>query len=431
MIHVLFLFLLCSNAYAVTRIVDDEIEGVIRDIAKPIYKAAKLDDIGIKVVILSDESINAFVNDNSHVYLNSGLLNFSDDLEIIAGVIAHECAHIALGHITSREEFAKFTQRKVIAAYMLGAAAAILGNNPEAALGVISLGNHTIAVDYFSHSRVHEIQADIEALKYLVNAKFSHEGFLKILEYFNANERIFFKDRNPYMITHPVSKERIELIRNFKHGTNIKLSKKHDLDHRYRMAAAKLYAFTNSYQAVTNRYNQQTKYDFYALSIAEYKKGNIKKALEILDFLMKLEPKNPYLIELKGQFLYESGKITESIGFYEKALSMLPYSTSIKLELAAALTQIGSREKQAIPMLQSIVELEPDNPAAWKILGIALDKTGNNDQARIAFADYYLQLGDRKTANRFLNSIKNTKELLPNFYKNRYQELKDELSSSK
>jgi predicted Zn-dependent protease len=425
------LLLLYSNAQALTRIVDDEIEGVVRDIAKPIFKAAKLDNAGIKVIILGDKSINAFVNDNNHVYVNSGLLNFSDNPEVVAGVIAHECGHIALGHVASRSELAKLAQSKIIAAYVLGAAAAILGKSPEVGLGVISAGSHAVAVDYFSHSRVHETQADMAALKYLESAKFSYEGLLEILKYFNANERIFFKDQNPYIITHPVSKNRIELIKNSNAEVDSNLSNKRDLNDRYKMATAKLYAFTNSYQAVTNRYNQQTKYDLYARSIAEYRKGNIKKALEILDSLVKLEPKNPHLIELKGQFLYENGKIGESIGFYEKALAMLPYSTSIKIELAAALTQIRNREKQAVPMLQSILELEPDNAAAWKILGVALDKSGSNDQARIAFTQYYLQLGDHKTANRFFNSIKENGESLPKFYKTRYQELKDELSSPK
>ena len=66
--------------------------------SKPLITAAGLDPKSTNVVLLNDPEINAFVATGQTVYIQSGLLVASDNVNQLQGVIAHELGHVAGGH---------------------------------------------------------------------------------------------------------------------------------------------------------------------------------------------------------------------------------------------------------------------------------------------------------------------------------------------
>lgn len=408
---VLFLcyIMISASAYAAQALIDDEVETVIKQIAKPIYQAAGLGNMDLEVRILKDDAINAFVADSKHIYINSGLITFSDNPEVIMGVIAHECGHIALGHLGQRDQLMQNANHQMITTFLLGAAAGVLGS-PEATIGIMMGGSHVATANILSHSRQHELEADRAALKYLNKAKFSPQGLLELLKHLNTNERIFFKDINPYMITHPVSKDRIERIHEHSEHNDGKISD--DLKAAYKMIYAKMFAFLNPPQKTFKQFSGNQPADIYAQAIAYYRKGTLAPALEKIDYLLKTQPKNPYYLELKAQFLYENGKIADSIIFYQKALDNKPRSLSMKIELAASLisSNQASNLRKAEHILEQVVEIEADNYTAWRALGIALAKNNKPALSNIALAQSMLIAGDIKAAQKFISRISTVEE---------------------
>ena len=77
---------------------DTETELLFKDMSRPLIEAAGLDPNSVKVVLLNDPEINAFVATGQTVYVQSGLLEAADNVNQLQGVIAHELGHVAGGH---------------------------------------------------------------------------------------------------------------------------------------------------------------------------------------------------------------------------------------------------------------------------------------------------------------------------------------------
>ncbi len=421
-IFIIFLFS-SVQAFALQIIIDEETEEVIAEIAKPIFRAAGLPDKDLKIRIVNDKSINAFVMDNDNIFIFTELITFSDNPNVIAGVIAHECAHIALGHVSLTREKMESLRNQMIASTILGAAAGLLSGNIEVLGAAVMGGTHISQMDFLKHSRVQESQADAAAIKYLERIKLPPDGLAQLLKYLNSNERIFFKGTNPYLLTHPISKERINYIKKHTNLTSGKLSS--SLDHRYKMVVAKVFAFTSSFKETLKKYSKNEKPDLYAQAIAYYKIGKLGPAIKLVDKLLMLEPKNPYFIELKAQFLYENGKTRESILYYEQALKLRNKSATFKIELASALITANSNLKKAIQLLRSAIDSDSSNFAAWHGLGVALGKEKNFAYSHISLARAFAIIGDKTTAKKFINaSIKEQNLIKAPFYKNALEETK-------
>ena len=83
---------------------DTELEAALSDWSRPIFKAAKINPEKIKIHVISDNSINAFVIDGNNMFLHTGLITKAGSASGIIGVIAHEAGHISAGHILKLKE---------------------------------------------------------------------------------------------------------------------------------------------------------------------------------------------------------------------------------------------------------------------------------------------------------------------------------------
>ncbi len=95
---------------------DTEIEQLLRDYAQPILRAAGLAKQNVKVVVLSDRAFNAFVMDGRHIFINAGALFDAKTPNEIIGVFAHETGHLAGGHLLKlRQQLATAQTASIIA----------------------------------------------------------------------------------------------------------------------------------------------------------------------------------------------------------------------------------------------------------------------------------------------------------------------------
>mgnify|MGYP001082835688 CR=1 FL=1 len=78
---------------------DAEIENTLQMIATPIFRAADLDETGIKVLIINSNDVNAFIVDNNRVFFTTSLLTQLKYSGMFQAILAHEVAHITSGHI--------------------------------------------------------------------------------------------------------------------------------------------------------------------------------------------------------------------------------------------------------------------------------------------------------------------------------------------
>ncbi|MDP8266272.1 MAG: Maf family nucleotide pyrophosphatase [Candidatus Aceula meridiana] len=151
-------------------------------------------------VITKDDEVNAFALPGGPIYVFTGLINEADTDDELAGVIAHEFAHITAKHAIKRLQ-AQY-------GYSLLMVLAATSGNARMAQGV-SLAFASIISSY---SRADEIEADKLAVKYLKKAGYdprAMETFLEKLHALNAK-----RPSRPfsYWRTHPYTSQRIATV---------------------------------------------------------------------------------------------------------------------------------------------------------------------------------------------------------------------------
>ena len=106
---------------------DTETELLFRDMSRPLIQAAGLDPNSVKVVLLNDPEINAFVSQGQTVYLQSGLIQAADNVNQVQGVVAHELGHVIAGDAIRSGQGEKQAMGITILSLLLGVAAVAAG----------------------------------------------------------------------------------------------------------------------------------------------------------------------------------------------------------------------------------------------------------------------------------------------------------------
>jgi predicted Zn-dependent protease len=166
---------------SISMIRDAESEALLREIAKPIFLEAGLVPQNIRIYIISSSVLNAFVAGGQNMFLHTGLLTWSDDPNVVAGVIAHETGHIAGGHLVRSREDLAASSIGAIASVLLGAATIAAGAG-DAGSAIITSGGHIAQSTALRYTRSKEESADQAAVRYLDKLGISLEGLIKLLE---------------------------------------------------------------------------------------------------------------------------------------------------------------------------------------------------------------------------------------------------------
>ena len=98
----LLLAILAAPARAATLLRDPDIEHALEQVAAPVLKAAGLGSTRVEILVVDDRTLNAFVVDQSHIFIHSGLLLKMQNAAMLQAVLAHEAAHITNGHLARR-----------------------------------------------------------------------------------------------------------------------------------------------------------------------------------------------------------------------------------------------------------------------------------------------------------------------------------------
>ncbi|MEO7409782.1 MAG: M48 family metalloprotease, partial [Sphingomicrobium sp.] len=181
MLGLVLVFAAIQPAAAQSVLRDSETELLFRDMSRPLIQAAGLDPANVKIVLINDPEINAFVAGGQIVYIHSGLLTVADNANQVQGVIAHELGHVAGGHIIRIGEGAKAATGITILSLLLGAAA-IAAGAPDAGLGIILAGQRAALGNFFSFTRAQESSSDLAGASYLSKAGISGKGSLEFFK---------------------------------------------------------------------------------------------------------------------------------------------------------------------------------------------------------------------------------------------------------
>ena len=383
-----------SMAQSILR--DAETEALFQDMMDPLLVAAGLKPGQVRVHLLGDRSINAFVAGSQDIYVFSGLVEAADSAEEVQGVLAHELGHVMGGHAIRVNEGAKTATGISLLSLLLGAAAIAAGGG-EAGMGIMMAGQQAALGKFLAFTRVQESTADAAGAQYLSKAGISGRGslaFFKKLQNLEFRYGIKQDDDQAYGRTHPMSGDRIQTLREV-YVIDPAWGKPADpkIEARFQRIKAKLSGYIAEPERTLRKFPESntTIPARYARAYAWHKSAYPQKALTEVEGLLATNPEDPYFLELEGQVLLESGRPKEAIPALRKAVTNSRAQPLISATLGHALiaTEEPANYAEAEEVLKTAVALDNQNPFAWYQLGIVYANKGDQARAALASAERY------------------------------------------
>lgn len=375
---------------------DAETEALFQDMMDPLLVAAGLKPGQVRVHLLGDRSINAFVAGSQDIYVFSGLVEAADSAEEVQGVLAHELGHVMGGHAIRVNDGAKTATNISLLSLLLGAAAIAAGGG-EAGMGIMMAGQQAALGKFLAFSRVQESTADAAGAQYLSKAGISGRGslaFFKKLQNLEFRYAVKQDDDQAYGRTHPMSGDRIQALREV-YVIDPAWNKPADaaIEKRFQRIKAKLSGYMSDPDRTLRQFPESNTSipARYARAYAWHKSAYPQKALAEVEGLLATDPNDPYFLELEGQVLLESGRPKEAIPALRKAVERSRSQPLISATLGHALiaTEDPANFAEAEEVLKTAVALDNQNPFAWYQLGIVYANKGDQARAALASAERY------------------------------------------
>jgi beta-barrel assembly-enhancing protease len=184
---------------------DSKVDAYLTELGKKL--SAKLPAGGVQYPFefhcVNDKAINAFALPGGYVFVNRGAIEAADNEAELAGVMAHELAHVALRHGTAEATKAKTAQTGV------GILGILFGDNAGGAL-LTELGRFSAGGVLLRYSRATETQADVVGTQVLYDAGYDPRALAQFFEKIEADS----KGQNPpeFFSDHPNPEHRVERV---------------------------------------------------------------------------------------------------------------------------------------------------------------------------------------------------------------------------
>ena len=322
---------------------DPLIVGYISQVGQKILGGLPPQPFAYRFHVIKEDVYNAFAMPAGYLFINSGLLLAMDSEEELAGILAHEIAHVVSRHIAQRIARSKkidiATMAGVVAGIFLGAAGGGAAAAQALAIGSAAAGQ-TMQLAY---SREDEAEADQLGLRYLTDAGYSPVGLLEVLKKIRGKQWFGSQQVPTYMMTHPAVEDRIIHI-----------------DTWMATRGDALPAPKETVRQSTRIRRMQ--YRLHALY------GEPRAATNFFESSMERNPSDPHLAHAYGLLLARTGSRVEAITHLQQALAKDAFDPVILGDLGKIYFMEG-RLQDALSILQGAVSLPEANPESWFYLG--------------------------------------------------------------
>ena len=408
---IILLFIFPIKSYSFELVRDVELEEFTKEIFLPLTKASNLANDRVDLYFIKSKEVNAFVTSGQAIFINTELIAQSETYSEYLGVLAHELAHINGGHISRTKNQISELNDRSIPIYLLGILG-ILGGEADAGIAAMMIGTASVQDGYLYYSRTQEAAADQAAISLLCRSNQPAEGlesFLKMLERSTLDNSKDFK----YKTTHPQTIDRYSWIQNsYKKYPKCKYELDLNIQKRFELIKAKLFAYTHSQAEVLAIYQNQTDASSkYAAAAASFFNGNKNKSIDMIKSLIKDDPSNPYYHELLGEIYYALGNFELAILEQKITMQLLTADNDLHLMMLGSYLLAESSDESIIESIKALNKslfINRTNSYSWYLLAKAYALNDNLALAQYASAERYYLRRDSGLALSFAKkAIKN------------------------
>jgi hypothetical protein len=160
---------------------DGQVQNYVESIGRRLVGTGMADEYPYTFKVVNDKSINAFALPGGPTFVNTGLIAAADNEAQLAGVMAHEIAHVALRHGTNQASKANLIQLPAMLAGAIVGNGSMLGQLAQLGIG---LGANSVLLKY---SRNAESDADILGARMMAKAGYNPIEMARFFEKLEAH----------------------------------------------------------------------------------------------------------------------------------------------------------------------------------------------------------------------------------------------------
>ncbi|RZO27095.1 MAG: M48 family peptidase [SAR86 cluster bacterium] len=394
---------------------------------------SQVKDRYFKILLIDDDSLNAFAAPGGIIGVNGGLFLYSDNEGQFSSVLAHELAHLSQRHFARNVLKSQDSNLASALVMVSSIAIALISNNPNA----MAVGPAILQSQSLRYSRLFEKEADRVGFANLVKAGYHPESMGEMFENMNEIRRLSGDLPPEFLLTHPLSSSRISDAFNAAENLPTEGTKKNSLEFSLIKARLEIYyenIFQNSVRKFRERVNQDpTESNLYGLALAHQKNNNYEESLELINRLISSYPKNLVLNNTKVDFLFESGKYEDALVHVNKFLEISPRNYPLSISKSKILLSM-ERYFESEEIIRDQLLRKNNNPDLWLLLSEIQRSSKNIIGYHQSRAEYFLLLGQNERA---LNQLEFALKLTQNNFQvserimTKMVEIKKEINESR
>ncbi|WP_051303126.1 M48 family metalloprotease [Psychromonas aquimarina] len=376
---------------------DPVLNYYIEDLGQNLVSHADSVKLPFNFFLIDDKEINAAAFLGGNVKIHTGLFLYAQNESELAGVIAHEIAHITQRHLARMIEQQSFSNPASLAALAGSLLLAVV--SPTAGMAALTTTMAVTAQSQINYTRLHEYEADRIGIQTLAGAGYNPYGMADFFS--KLAEKYKYANMPPQMLsTHPLPETRLAESRlragqfekkHYKNSLDYQLSKAR-ITVRYNNISAK--AAVSFYQSQIKNHKYQLKEAaLYGLALAYFQNKDYEKAQEINAQLLKEQPGNLFYNDLAADTALALKNPKKIIAPLSALYKKTPNNPVIVLNLVIAL-QENKQYKEAEKKLELFIRSHPEHVLAH-LLAIDLYKIMNIRSKEYASRAQYLALQGR------------------------------------
>lgn len=319
----------------------------------------------IGLVIINDPQINAFAVPGGLFAINTGMVTSARNMDEVAGVMAHEVAHVSQRHYSRSQEAFKGQGLLTLAGLLVGA---LVASQADGDVGTaVMLGSQAALMDkQLNYSRNQEREADRIGMQYMYTAGYNPQSMADFFEVMHreTSKVSFLPD---FWLTHPLSTERMSEAR--LRANQLPRVKTNLRDEDFEIL--KLYSMVVSNQATEQQLqilaNRKSFSGQLALSAFYLKQGDYVLAQQVLDQAKAQQRLNNLLVLIQADIYLGQNKTDEAYKAIQSAARIMPENRALAFKLAEVLIR-QKQPAQALNLIQRFSNKNPRDINAWRLM---------------------------------------------------------------
>lgn len=399
----------------ITRLGDRLLAG-----SKPIFD--------FRFTVIKNSGINAFATPGGYVYIFRGLINLVETESELAGVLAHEIAHVNARHIAGMAEKSGKMSIATLAALLAGA---LFGGGGQATAAIAAMTMATATHMSLQYSREHEEEADRLGMAYLVQSGYDGRAMVDFLKIMRRYE--FYSNSIPsYFFTHPGTDERIRYLDGMLQTTYRRQNGKESIIGGLKRIQAILALDNKNLDITLRKYEDDLKNNpddvdiMYGLALLQEKTGAIAPAMETFQKALRLAPDDEDIVRDTGIIHFRAGQPEEAVKLLRKAYELDRNNENALSWLARAYAATGDYTS-ALDLYRTLETRKIDDADIYYNMAMTYGRTNHPGESHYYFGIFF------KEKKRKDSALFHFRSALPHFRKDssRALEIEKEIKSLK